>query len=210
MTDGQARIRPWSVGCASGLTSKGGGKGMRLGDARPLRAWAKADPTEQLADVFPPSLLCHLFLRLGHLFASLARASFVSSRRLYRLLVTLGRSSLDLVPSPRLASDQTLPPCGPPPPVSHPISPPHDVYARVRLPLQAAADRRLGRRKVVPPPPVRRRHLHRELHLDHRRASPFLSPFSRILPLLLPELACENLAAVFARLDPAQGERSVD
>ena len=38
-----------------------------------------------------------------------------------------------------------------------------------RLPVQAAPDRRLWRGQVVPAAPVRRRHVHRVLHLHHRR-----------------------------------------
>lgn len=74
------------------------------------------------------------------------------------------------------------------------VSIPLHHVSRVRLPLQgehhvllplttrpvpsnahpilcaaAPAHRRLGRRQVVSPPAIRRRHLHRELHLDDRR-----------------------------------------
>ena len=39
-------------------------------------------------------------------------------------------------------------------------------------PLLALAHRRLGRRQVLSFASIRRRHVHRELHLDHRRESP--------------------------------------
>ena len=49
-----------------------------------------------------------------------------------------------------------------------------------RLLTAAPTDRRLWCWKVVSPAAVRRRHVHRELHLDHRRASLLVSYGARL------------------------------
>jgi hypothetical protein len=58
---------------------------------------------------------------------------------------------------------------------------------QIRLPLQAAAHRRLRCRQVLLAPAFRRRYVHRILHFHHRRGLRMLLPWKRLQPAQQPQ-----------------------